>query len=715
MSVTVLERPIGVILDTCVTANINEDYNGFATVNKASHGLSDGNRVYIQSNVEDYNGFWLINVINSGEFTLVNSDGTQLAYIVDADITYCPQLSIHGWSCVHLPITYKLSNNRWPVNTVDTARTISSISNDNGFVNLNISGSLGTFEDLAFIQISNANDSDFDGVYQVIDKIANNDITINLNYSSTPASAIAGATIQLYYSNYNIVVRVYGGLNASHQWAGLKPYTLLATLNLIPDTDNTIKFSINEILKSMIETKNNLLLATLPNNLDFWTQFYIEYGESYDSSDGYTIGTTESSFNSDKPQFEGYAANSKLAFKNIHSGYLSDYVMTNSAAKFLTLFAIPVLFSCGDDTPDCYQDISFIKPDRFTSTLEKKYYASGILQTTINETIEGDEGVYRAELEAYCAYDRLDITLLRSAIDETISSSEIISAPTYTNGSGGTGTQDWTNNNALIEYPSGAPITIFSYQKRIDFLIPAGSIDLTFDITMTVADAPDNSQLQVRLLDAYLNVVGSSNIDTGITSGSLTPTITITATDEVRYIGLQSRVQTTECDIITTVNSIRIEQDAAVISETKQFEIECGCANQEIRLTWLNNLGGFDYWTFTAESEYIVEIGEAIETIKNIFPDWPNSYGSFADTIRKQTARTSFRKRLIQSQYLTQDQADAVSFIKSSVLAQIINSRQDRRTVIIDTDSFTKYKDGETLYQISFTILYTDDIEVQSV
>jgi len=130
-------------------------------------------------------------------------------------------------------------------------------------------------------------------------------------------------------------------------------------------------------------------------------------------------------------------------------------------------------------------------------------------------------------------------------------------------------------------------------------------------------------------------------------------------------------------------------------------------------MTWLNYLGGFDYWNFTGESEHTIDITNSGETKQNIFPSWPSSYGEFSDTVKKQTFRDSNKRVFVNSQYLTQAQADAIAYIKTSPLVQIINSRQDRRTVIVDTDSFVKYKDGDKTYSISFNISYTDDIPSQ--
>lgn len=149
-------------------------------------------------------------------------------------------------------------------------------------------------------------------------------------------------------------------------------------------------------------------------------------------------------------------------------------------------------------------------------------------------------------------------------------------------------------------------------------------------------------------------------------------------------------------------------------SETLTFKIDCNCANQSLVLTWLNNLGGFDYWNFTGETDHTIDIMRSGETKKNIFPEWPKSYGADADTIRKQTFRESAKREFVFSQLLTQDEADGLAYIKSSPLVQIINSRNDKRTVIVDTDSFSKYKDGDKTYTVSFNILYTDDIPSQT-
>ncbi len=134
-----------------------------------------------------------------------------------------------------------------------------------------------------------------------------------------------------------------------------------------------------------------------------------------------------------------------------------------------------------------------------------------------------------------------------------------------------------------------------------------------------------------------------------------------------------------------------------------------------IYLTWLNYLGGFEYFFFTAEKEFQIAVGEVGETKNNVLPNWPNSWGKNADTINKQTFRNTVKKVLVRSQHLTMNQLEALTIIRTSPLVQIVESRVDRRTVIVDTDSFKKYDEGDKLYTLQFTITYTDDNPSQRV
>jgi hypothetical protein len=136
---------------------------------------------------------------------------------------------------------------------------------------------------------------------------------------------------------------------------------------------------------------------------------------------------------------------------------------------------------------------------------------------------------------------------------------------------------------------------------------------------------------------------------------------------------------------------------------------------EPIYLTWLNPYGGFEYFFFTAQKEYQLNVIETGQTTQNVFPQWPKSWGEYADTVDKTTFRRLKKAVVVRSQHLTPNQRDVLIYIKSSPVVQIVYSRTNRRTVIVDDQSFKIYDESENQYMIAFTITYTDEIASQRV
>lgn len=134
---------------------------------------------------------------------------------------------------------------------------------------------------------------------------------------------------------------------------------------------------------------------------------------------------------------------------------------------------------------------------------------------------------------------------------------------------------------------------------------------------------------------------------------------------------------------------------------------------EPIYITWLNYLGGFEYFFFNKEKEFQIDISESGHTRKNIFPTWPKSWGENADTIDRKTYTMAKNKIIVNSQHLTANQRDVLKYIKVSPVVQIVTSRTDRRTVLVDSESFKVYAENEDLYTLQFTITYTDDLPSQ--
>ncbi len=151
------------------------------------------------------------------------------------------------------------------------------------------------------------------------------------------------------------------------------------------------------------------------------------------------------------------------------------------------------------------------------------------------------------------------------------------------------------------------------------------------------------------------------------------------------------------------------------VSEIKTVNIVSDCANQELNICWLNYLGGFDWHVFTTRKTYSIETSGTKTQRKNIFNNWPTSYGPDADTIDRVTKRDSKNVLDITSQYVTIDQEDAIKYIMTSPLVQIVNGVGDRRTVLVKNSTLPIRRDQDKLRKLSFTLEYTDEIPSQSL
>jgi hypothetical protein len=386
MAVTVIDRPAVVSLSTEMIEAFAFEQPFGVTIQKTAHGLIDGNVVYIESNIGSYNGFVSVIKIDNNNFYIQVND-EYIPFKQEADIVYYKGLSPVFWQCVHLPIVYELESDLYPINSVDTVITITPYGDVNGYFAVTHSALTGADELFALDYVKLA-----DGrVLQVVE-IVSSTITV-LNFDGSGSIS----TMQKVRNNYHIDVNVYAGLPAGHTWEDEKPYELATTLRFIPDSDNQIKFSIAEILKGYINTRNNLTLDTLPNNIDFFTAFYIEYAEGYDVSNGTEITAFLDEFTDDSEEFHGYAVNAMLPFKNLYSGYMGEYIdSTEVLARWLTTMDTPIILV------GYFFDLSFIN----THEGDIEIFKNGVLYLTITDP---GIGILRVPIEAQNGDDQLCI------------------------------------------------------------------------------------------------------------------------------------------------------------------------------------------------------------------------------------------------------------------------------------------------------------------
>lgn len=572
MSLSVIQRPLGFKMATTGFQCTVSSSSGTAIFSKTNpvgqHGLIDGDYVYIISNIENYGGFWYVDEVDVNTFKILPYvSGTAVNYLQNDTVTVYKVLLSHGYSAVHLPIVYKLLSTLWPTNSADTARTVSSISNDSGYCRLNLSGDIkatGTAQELEWVQVFGQNE----GIYQILNYVSDTAITINFPYSA--GVSFASSTVQYYYNNYHAIVRLYAGLKSTHYWASQKAYELILEKKEVPDADGIVTVNLNKYLKSAIEVfSNNLLLGTLPNDIDSFCQFYITFAEGYDYSNGYTLQTLEGSFTDDSGSFEGVAVNAALPFKNTYSGSMSDYLYTmyTDDMKFLTDFDNPVIWS-GQWWEICWlnqygSSVGF-KIDR--------YYQDSLLSSSITSIPDFGVGVYRQRVQV-------------------------------------TGSEDEIRVSLVYPYPG-------SYR---------------------------------------------------------------------------------------------------VISEIKSIEVNTECTAQNLDLAWRNAYGGVDQWRFTLGKTNGIDVTAGDVLAKNIFATWPKSYGATGDTLAYQSKRMSTQTYVIRSQDLSDAQILDLRGILTSPFVQVVNSNQDRRTVIVDSGSFTVLEELNKQNSLSFKITFTDQIPAQSL
>jgi hypothetical protein len=497
---SVIKTPVGhKLTDAELDATVTDSSGEALFTTAFAHGLTDGDYVYIQSNIESYNGFKYVDQTAYNTFKIQNTEtSAAVAYKQDADVVYKISVLQHGFQCVHLPIVYELESDLYPFNSDEeayTPRNVVSQSEQEGYTKLQLSTALNEPDALNWIEIVGT--GPLAGVYQITEKLQPWEVVIDLAYSAS--NSFTGYTIVTYYNNYCVNVRVYAGLPVGHRWEDEKPYELAATLQLVPDDNNHILFSINEILRGFINLRNNLTLDTLPNNIDFITSFYITYWESYDISDGTEITTFEGDETIDG--FEGIAVNAKLPFKTETISHLSDYLNEDAyLAQWLTIQTSPIAIV------GRFFDLSFLLQ---ISGVNVEITQNGVvIQTIVNPGL----GVIRVPLE----FDTAGEYCIQAGT-VAVPPSTVVDFPTFAS---------WTNSGAGTNWTTGAtpsitvPATSSAYLK-VDYAFQEGyTYEITIEYTKTYNSGSSNPRtITLFALDGSNNVIYSQSASTPVSPG----------------------------------------------------------------------------------------------------------------------------------------------------------------------------------------------------
>lgn len=137
------------------------------------------------------------------------------------------------------------------------------------------------------------------------------------------------------------------------------------------------------------------------------------------------------------------------------------------------------------------------------------------------------------------------------------------------------------------------------------------------------------------------------------------------------------------------------------LSETKRLTVNKKCDPYTLYLTWINYLGGWDYWNFTARKETNIEVKEKIESDIDVFADLAVFKAGLQDF--KTNQLSSNKVVQVNSQLMNESQVSYVAEIIRSV--KVIDLTNNVAVKVL-TDSLKIKRDSEKLYSVSIDIEY---------
>lgn len=313
-----------------------------------------------------------------------------------------PEKTVNGflsrWNASDLPITYVLSNDRWPENTGGTNRTINSVTDNGGYAQVNLAVSV-TLMAKDYVTVDA-------GVYQGVFRIRSRQSASILTLDTAFIQNDSGTLIK-YFNNYAVKIYVYAGIDSTHPLTAQKPYELIGTLEQIPDSDNQVTVDIREYIKAQISPA----YQDSGNDISCWCDFYIRYSEVYDDVNDGVISQFESQIATDIGEW-CHASYSALQFGNARGGNMYDYtgsVLKSDLSQWMSDFNRPKFINYNegsisiimDETENLYGDLYTIRT--------KQYDSRGNLLESNDIDFDNDGyGVYRVPIQyAYANKDEV--------------------------------------------------------------------------------------------------------------------------------------------------------------------------------------------------------------------------------------------------------------------------------------------------------------------
>jgi hypothetical protein len=178
------------------------------------------------------------------------------------------------WSAAHLPLVYKISNDKSPVNSFDDTDNYTGVFSTNGYATFDLSGTYQSYIIGSKVKVTG---DVYDGIYEVKDVVAGEYIVLDVSFIVTDSG-----TLVKFFDNYQVLVKLYAGIATGHPLQSTDPMTYIGTFAIAPNPSNVAIIDVADLVKQKINQDCDINGTGRPNDLNSWTSFYIEYAETYD-------------------------------------------------------------------------------------------------------------------------------------------------------------------------------------------------------------------------------------------------------------------------------------------------------------------------------------------------------------------------------------------------------------------------------------------------
>lgn len=136
-------------------------------------------------------------------------------------------------------------------------------------------------------------------------------------------------------------------------------------------------------------------------------------------------------------------------------------------------------------------------------------------------------------------------------------------------------------------------------------------------------------------------------------------------------------------------------------------EIPTCCDENAISICWLNQIGGWQSWTFRRVRTYSIEVGDI--SAQTFVSGLTKKYASIGDVYEGES---------VSFQVTSKAQIDALATLKYSIQAFVYNSETEEFDIpiLLNRESFNKYSNGlrDKVFDFSFKFIYAEKLSIQT-